>query len=155
MTCKISYKVHDVSKRWIYIQSTIRCAGLGEWYSKDSLEDQIWSFEFLVRSFGIGKCPAVFMDPMNNIFRPFKDLFVIVLVMIFLYIHYQSQSIDTIFEQCLRYFEVKKKLYAKLSKCEFCCILWPSWAILYQTLVYRLSCKRLRLWRLGLDTWPQ
>ncbi|WMV37873.1 hypothetical protein MTR67_031258, partial [Solanum verrucosum] len=37
-------------------------------------------FEFLVMSFGLTNAPAVFMDLMNSIFRPYLDLFVIVFI---------------------------------------------------------------------------
>src|SRR5688572_473541 len=33
-------------------------------------------FEFLVMSFGLTNAPAIFMDLMNRIFKPFLDLFV-------------------------------------------------------------------------------
>ena len=37
-------------------------------------------FEFLVMSFGLTNAPAVFMDLMNRVFKPFLDVFVIVFI---------------------------------------------------------------------------
>ena len=37
-------------------------------------------YEFRVLSFGLTNAPAVFMDLMNRVFKPFLDMFVIVFI---------------------------------------------------------------------------
>ena len=68
--------------------------------------------------FGVTNDPAVFMDYMNRIFRPFLDKFVVVFIDdILIYSRTQEEHVGhlRIVLGILR----EKQLYAKLSKCEF------------------------------------
>ena len=72
-------------------------------------------------SFGLTNAPAVFMDYMNRIFRPYLDKFVIVFIDdILVYSKTEEEHVEHLRTvlQILR----DGKLYAKLSKCEF----WKS-----------------------------
>ena len=75
-------------------------------------------YEFLVMPFGVTNALAIFMDYMNQIFKPFLDKFVVVFIDdILIY----SNSIEE-HEKHLRIvlnILREKQLYAKLSKCEF------------------------------------
>ena len=75
-------------------------------------------YEFLVMSFGLTNVPAVFMDLMNHVCKPYLDKFVIVFIDdILIYSRTKEehgQHLPTILE-LLR----KEKLYAKFSECEF------------------------------------
>jgi len=75
-------------------------------------------YEFLVMPFGVTNAPAIFMDYMNRIFRPFLDKFVVVFIEdILIY----SNSIKEHEEHLRIVLNIlrEKQLYAKLSKCEF------------------------------------
>ena len=68
--------------------------------------------------FGVTNAPGVFMEYMNRIFHPYLDKFVVVLIDdILIY----SKSDEEHAEHLRVVLELlkEKKLYAKLSKCEF------------------------------------
>ncbi|XP_057740004.1 uncharacterized mitochondrial protein AtMg00860-like [Arachis stenosperma] len=69
-------------------------------------------------SFGLTNAPAVFMDYMKRIFRPYLDQFVVVFIddiLIYSKTEEEHGEYLRIVLQILR----ARKLYAKLSKCEF------------------------------------
>ena len=69
-------------------------------------------------SFGVTNAPAMFMDYMNRIFRPFLDKFVVVFID---YILIYSRTREEHAEHLRLVLGVlrEKQIYAKLSKCEF------------------------------------
>ncbi|KAI3815620.1 hypothetical protein L1987_15297 [Smallanthus sonchifolius] len=75
-------------------------------------------YEFMVMTFGLTNAPAVFMDLMNRVCKPYLDKFVIIFIDdILIYSRMKAEH-----EQHLRLIlELLKKeqLYAKFSKCEF------------------------------------
>ncbi|GJT23429.1 putative reverse transcriptase domain-containing protein [Tanacetum coccineum] len=75
-------------------------------------------FEFTVMPFGLTNAPAVFMDLMNIVCRPYLDKFVIVFIDdILIYSKTRKEHV----EHLMLVLELlkKEKLYAKYSKCEF------------------------------------
>ncbi|KAJ9544937.1 hypothetical protein OSB04_024644 [Centaurea solstitialis] len=86
--------------------------------AKTAFRTRYGHYEFLVMPFGLTNAPAVFMDLMNRVCRPYLDKFVIVFIDDIL-IYSQSKKDH---EQHLRLIlELLKaeKLYATFSKCEF------------------------------------
>jgi len=68
--------------------------------------------------FGVTNAPALFMDYMNRIFRPYLDKFVLVFINDIL-IYYRTYEEHTEHLKIVLGILWKKQLYAKLSKCEF------------------------------------
>ena len=75
-------------------------------------------YEFVVMPFGLTNAPAVFMDLMNRVCRPYLDQFVIVFIDDILI---SSRSKEEHSQHLRRVLETlpAEKLYAKFSKCEF------------------------------------
>ena len=86
--------------------------------SKTAFRTGYGHYEFLVMQFGLTNAPATFMDLMNRVFRPYVDQFVVVFIDDVLVYSKDAQEHEQhlkIVLQTLR----EKKLYAKLSKCDF------------------------------------
>ncbi|KAJ9547520.1 hypothetical protein OSB04_020063 [Centaurea solstitialis] len=75
-------------------------------------------YEFLVMPFGLTNAPAVFMDLMNRVCRPYLDKFVIVFIDDIL-IYSQSKKDHEHHLRLILELLKAEKLYAKFSKCEF------------------------------------
>nr|XP_029144801.1 uncharacterized protein LOC112708782 [Arachis hypogaea] len=88
---------------------------------KTAFRTRYGHYEYTVMSFGLTNAPAIFMDYMNRIFHPYLDKFVVVFIDdILIY----SKTEDEHAEHLRTVLQILKdrKLYAKLSKCEF----WKS-----------------------------
>ncbi|GJY03961.1 putative reverse transcriptase domain-containing protein [Tanacetum coccineum] len=75
-------------------------------------------FEFTEMPFGLTNAPAVFMDLMNMVCRPYLDNFVIVFIDdILIYSKTREEHVEHL--RLVLELLKKEKLYAKFSKCEF------------------------------------
>nr|GEV77917.1 hypothetical protein [Tanacetum cinerariifolium] len=85
---------------------------------KTTFRTRYGHFEFTVMPFGLTNAPAVFMDLMNRVCRPYLDKFVIVFIDDNL-IYSKTQEDHVEHLRIVLELLKKEKLYAKLSKCEF------------------------------------
>ncbi|GJY07528.1 putative reverse transcriptase domain-containing protein [Tanacetum coccineum] len=94
-------------------------------------------YEFQVMPFGLTNAPAVFMDLMNRVCKPYLDKFVIVFIDdILIYSRNKEEHANhlRIILELLR----KEKLYAKFSKCDF-------WIRIVQFLGHLINSKGLHV----------
>ena len=68
--------------------------------------------------FGLTNAPEAFMDLMNRVFRPYVDQFVVVFIDDILVYSKDAQKHEQHLKIVLETLK-EKKLYAKLSKCDF------------------------------------
>ena len=74
--------------------------------------------EYTVMSFGLTNAPAIFMDYMNRIFRPYLDQFVVVFIDDILIYSKTEREHEEHLRTVLQTLRTQK-LYDKLSKCKF------------------------------------
>ncbi|GKD00418.1 putative reverse transcriptase domain-containing protein [Tanacetum coccineum] len=75
-------------------------------------------YEFQVMSFGLTDTPAVFMDLMNRVYKPYLDKFIIVFIDDILIYSRNKEDYANHLRIILELLK-KEKLYAKFSKCDF------------------------------------
>ena len=86
--------------------------------SKTAFRTRYGHYEFLVMPFELTNAPVAFMDLMNRVFRPYVDQFVVVLIDDILLYFKDEQEHEQHLKMVLQTLR-EKKLYAKLSKCDF------------------------------------
>ncbi|GAU51584.1 hypothetical protein TSUD_414280 [Trifolium subterraneum] len=85
---------------------------------KTAFRTRYGHYEYTVIPFGVTNAPGVFMEYMNRIFHSFLDKFVVVFIDDIL-IHSKSEEEHKEHLRIALQVLKEKKLYAKLSKCEF------------------------------------
>ncbi|GJW45265.1 putative reverse transcriptase domain-containing protein [Tanacetum coccineum] len=101
---------------------------------KTAFRTRYGHYEFQVMPFGLTNAPAVFMDLMNRVCKPYLDKFVIVFIDDILIYSKNKKEHEEHLKAILELLK-KEELYAKFSKCEF----WiPKQEAAFQTLKNKL-----------------
>ncbi|GJR64193.1 putative reverse transcriptase domain-containing protein [Tanacetum coccineum] len=85
---------------------------------KTAFRTRYGHYEFQVMPFGLTNAPAVFMDLMNRVCKPYLDKFVIVFIDDILIYSRNKKEHEEHLKAILELLK-KEELYAKFSKCEF------------------------------------
>ncbi|GJW75349.1 putative nucleotidyltransferase, ribonuclease H [Tanacetum coccineum] len=85
---------------------------------KTAFRTRYGHYEFQVMPFGLTNAPAVFMDLMNRVCKPYLDKFVIVFIDDILIYSKDKEEHEEHLKAILELLK-KEELYAKFSKCEF------------------------------------
>nr|GFC98637.1 putative reverse transcriptase domain-containing protein [Tanacetum cinerariifolium] len=85
---------------------------------KTAFRTRYGHYEFQVMQFGLTNAPAVFMDLMNRVCKPYLDRFVIVFIDDILIYSKDEKEHEEHLKAILELLK-KEELYAKFSKCEF------------------------------------
>ncbi|GJR52148.1 reverse transcriptase domain-containing protein [Tanacetum coccineum] len=85
---------------------------------KTTFRTRYGHYEFQVMPFGLTNAPAVFMDLMNRVCKPYLDKFVIVFIDDILIYSRDEKEHEEHLKTILELLK-KEELYAKFSKCEF------------------------------------
>ncbi|GJS64230.1 putative reverse transcriptase domain-containing protein [Tanacetum coccineum] len=104
---------------------------------KTAFRTRYGHYEFQVMSFGLTNAPAVFMDLMNQVCKPYLDKFIIVFIDDILIYSKNKQEHEEHLKLILELLK-KEELYAKFSKCEF-------WISKVQFLVHVIDSKGIHV----------
>ncbi|XP_047171101.1 uncharacterized protein LOC124839355 [Vigna umbellata] len=89
-----------------------------DYVQKTAFRSRYGHYEYVVMPYGVTNAPAIFMDYMNRIFRPFLDKFVVVFIDDILVYSKTREEHEDHLRAVLEVLR-ERRLYAKLSKCEF------------------------------------
>ncbi|GJY21041.1 putative reverse transcriptase domain-containing protein [Tanacetum coccineum] len=114
LTSRVEWSTRNRPKGQVNHQLRVR----EEDIPKTAFRTRYGHYEFQVMPFGLTNAPAVFMDLMNRVCKPYLDKFVIVFIDDILIYSKNKKEHEEHLKQILELLK-KEELYAKFSKCEF------------------------------------
>ncbi|GKA00699.1 putative reverse transcriptase domain-containing protein [Tanacetum coccineum] len=111
-------KISDISVVQEFIESPYRLAPSEMQDMSEQLKELYGHFECTVMPFGLTNTPAIFMDLMNQVCKPYLDKFVFVFIDDILIYSKMNEDHEVHLRLMLELL-TKEKLYAKFSKSEF------------------------------------
>nr|GEV91058.1 putative reverse transcriptase domain-containing protein [Tanacetum cinerariifolium] len=108
-----------------------------EYIPKTAFRTRYVHYEFQVMPFGLTNAPAMFMDLMNRVCKPYLDKFVIVFINDILIYSKSKKEHEGHLMKILNLLK-KEELYAKFSKCEF-------WISRVQFLGHVIECRGIHV----------
>ncbi|GJW05256.1 putative reverse transcriptase domain-containing protein [Tanacetum coccineum] len=115
MFARIQHLLPNIDLRSSYHQLRVR----EEDIPKTAFRTRYGHYEFQVMPFGLTNAPAVFMDLMNRMCKPYLDKFVIVFIDDILIYSCNEKEHKEHLKTILELLKRKEELYAKFYKCEF------------------------------------
>ena len=112
---------------------------------KSAFRTRYGHYEYSLMSFGVTNAPGVFMEYMNRIFHEYLDKFVFVFIDDIL-IYSKSEEDHAEHLRIVLSVLKEKKLYAKLSKCEFWLNKVSFLGHVFQVVVFLWILLKLRLY---------
>ena len=119
-------------------------------FQKIAFRTRYGHYEFLVMSFGLTNAPVSFIDLMNNVFKPYLDLFVIVFIDDILIYSKNEEDHASHLRIVLQIWKIRSYMSYSPSV-SFGLSLWHSWATFFLVMGLELKHKRWKQFRFGLE----
>lgn len=123
MIFSTSFRVFTSTLKFISNQATISRKSDNVMFQREPLEYE--QYVFLVMSFGLTNAPAPLMYIINSVFKPYLDVFVIIIIDDVL-IYSRNEDYYASYHRVVHKTLKDKELYVKFYKCDIRLSMWNS-----------------------------